>query len=98
MSYKPSLRYPKRNGYNFIYLEKRDSFSAMDNNNIKTSLAFFVTTFGLATAFTTTVQRGMAASSSDAGNFTNAFNPVTLGNPYFVEYDKTTSQKPTVIN
>ena len=24
--------------------------------------------------------------------------PITLGNPYFVEYDKTTSQKPVVIN
>jgi hypothetical protein len=74
----------------------------MDNNNIKTSLAFFVivATFGMATAFTTTIQRGMAAASSsaDAANFTNTINPVTLGNPYFVEYDKTTSQKPTVIN
>jgi hypothetical protein len=73
----------------------------MDSKNIKTSLAFFVivATFGMASAFTSTVQRGTAAlSSSDAANFTNIINPVTLGNPYFVEYDKTTSQKPTVIN
>jgi hypothetical protein len=68
----------------------------MHTNKIKTSLAFFVivATFGMATALTTSVQRGMAASS-DSANFTN---PLTLGNPYFVEYDKTTSQKPTVIN
>lgn len=74
----------------------------MVNNNIKTSIAFFVivSTFGMTTAFTSTsVQRGMAAAlSSDAANFTNTINPLTLGNPYFVEYDKTTSQKPTVIN
>ena len=73
----------------------------MDNNNIKTSLAFFVivSTFGMVTTFTITIQRGMAALSSDAAaNFTNAINPLTLGNPYFVEYDKTTSQKPIVIN
>ena len=72
----------------------------MDNNNIKTSLAFIVivATFGMAIALTTTVQRGTAALSSDATNFTNTINPLTLGNPYFVEYDKTTSQKPTVIN
>jgi hypothetical protein len=72
----------------------------MDNNNIKTSLAFFVivATFGMVTAFTTTVQSGMAALSSDAANFTNTINPLTLGNPYFVEYDKTTSQKPVAIN
>ena len=71
----------------------------MEHNNIKTSLAFFVivATFGMATAFTSTVQRVMAALSSDAANFTNTINPL-LGNPYFVEYDKTTSQKPTVIN
>jgi hypothetical protein len=69
----------------------------MDNNNIKTSLAFIVivATFGMATFFTTTVQRGLAALSSDAANFTNTINPLTLGNPYFVEYDKTISQKPT---
>lgn len=72
----------------------------MDNNNIKTSLAFFVivATFGMAIAFTTTVQRGMATLSSVAANFTNTINPLTLGNPYFVEYDKTTNQKTTVIN
>jgi hypothetical protein len=66
----------------------------MDNNNIKTSLAFFVivATFGMATAFTTTVQRGMAALSSGAANITNTISPLTLGNPYFVEYDKTTTQ------
>jgi len=72
----------------------------MDNNNIRTSLAFIVivATFGMVIAFTTTLQKGTAASSSDAHNFTNTINPLTLGNPYFVEYDKTTSQKPTVIN
>jgi hypothetical protein len=52
----------------------------------------------MATAFTTTIQRGMAALSSEAANLTNTIKPLTLGNPYFVEYDKTASQKPTVIN
>ena len=60
----------------------------MDNNNIKNSLAFFVivATFGMATAFTTTVQRGMAALSSDAASFTNTINPVTLGNPLEISF------------
>ena len=72
----------------------------MNNKNIKTSLAFFafVATFGMVTASTTTIQRAVAALSSDATNLTNTIHPLTLGNPYFVEYDKTTSQKPMVIN
>jgi len=59
----------------------------MDKNNIKTSSAFFVivATLGMATAFTTSVQRGIAALSSDA-NFTNTINPVTLGNPLEISF------------
>jgi hypothetical protein len=72
----------------------------MNNKNIKSSLAFFtfVATFVMITASTTTIQRAVAALSSDATNLTNTIHPLTLGNPYFVEYDKTTSQKPIVIN
>ena len=71
----------------------------MNNKNIKTPLAFFafVATFGMVTTSTTTIQRTVAALSSDATNLTNTIHPLTLGNPYFVEYDKT-SQKPTAIN
>jgi len=40
-----------------------------------------------------------AALSSDAANMTSTTShPLTLGNPYFAEYDKTTSQKPILIN
>lgn len=67
--------------------------------NSKTSLAFFafVATFVMVTT-STTIQRTVAALSSDATNLTNTIHPLTLGNPYFVEYHKTTSQKPIVIN
>jgi hypothetical protein len=85
-----------------LYDIQRIHSRPMYNKNIKTSLAFFVivATFGMVTAFTTTIQSGMAALSSDAANFTftNTINPLSLGNPYFVEYDKTTSQKPVAIN
>ena len=77
------------------------------NNNNKTSLAIFFTivaTLGMLAASTTTVQRVMAAaaaSSSPSGttNTSTTINlPLTLGNPSYIEYDKTTSQKAVVIN
>jgi hypothetical protein len=46
---------------------------------------------------TTSIQRTTAAALSTA-NITSIPLPLTLGNPYYVEYDKTTSQKPIVIN
>ena len=46
----------------------------------------------------TTIQGAMAASSSDAANITSTTHPLSLGNPYYAEYDKTTSQKPVLIN
>jgi sorbitol-specific phosphotransferase system component IIA len=79
----------------------------MNNNNNKTLLVFLtiVATFGMVTIYsttTTTIQRAVAELSSDgAANITNTTNtthPLTLGNPYYVEYDKTTSQKAVVIN
>lgn len=61
----------------------------------KTSLAVviaIVVTLGmLTTSTTTTIQRAMGT------NITTTL-PLSLGNPYYVEYDKTTSQRPVVIN
>lgn len=60
----------------------------------KTSLAVFAIVVTLGTLTTsTTIQRAMGSNST-----TNPTVPLTLGNPYYVEYDKTTSQKPVVIN
>jgi hypothetical protein len=60
-----------------------------------TSLAVvtaIVVTLGMLTTSTTTIiQRAM-------GTTTTTTLPLSLGNPYYVEYDKTTSQKPVVIN
>jgi hypothetical protein len=56
--------------------------------------------FLMASTYTTHLAKtAMAALSSGAANVTNTTtHPLILGNPYFVEYDKTTSQKPIVIN
>ena len=70
-----------------------------NNNNNKTSLAIFFTivaTLGMLAA-STTVQRVMAALPSGTTN-TMISLPLTLGNPYYIEYDKTTSQKAVIIN
>ena len=80
----------------------------MDNNNIKTSLAFFVIVLIIINIVVIIISINnnnkywqphlllpfKEGWQSDA----NTINPLTLGNPYFVEYDITTSQKPTVIN
>jgi hypothetical protein len=60
----------------------------------KTSLAIIaiVATFGILTT-STTIQRAMGTSIT-----TTTTLPLSLGNPYYVEYDKTTSQKAVVIN
>ena len=63
----------------------------------KTSLAVviaIVATFGMLTTFTT-IQRAMGTTNTT--NTTTTL-PLSLGNPYYVEYDKTTSQKAVVIN
>jgi hypothetical protein len=63
------------------------------NNNNKTSLAVFaiVVTLGML-ATSASIQRAMAA------NITNTTLPLNLGNPYYIEYDKTTGQKAVIVN
>jgi hypothetical protein len=63
------------------------------NNNKTSSLAVFaiLATLGMLTT-STTIQRAMGT------NNTTTTLPLTLGNPYYAEYDKTTSQKAVVVN
>jgi hypothetical protein len=65
----------------------------MNINKISLAVVIaIVATFGMLTT-STTIQRAMGTSIT-----TNTTLPLSLGNPYYVEYDKTTSQKAVVIN
>jgi Na+-transporting NADH:ubiquinone oxidoreductase subunit NqrD len=58
-------------------------------NNNKISLAVFGIVAALGMLTTSTIQRAMGTNITT----TTTTLHLTLGNPYYVEYDKTTSQK-----
>jgi hypothetical protein len=56
------------------------------------------TTLGVTAATTLAIAMALSLNTVTVRQAFAPIPPITLGNPYFVEYDKTTSQKPVVIN
>jgi hypothetical protein len=64
------------------------------NNNKTIAVFAIVAALGMLTR--STIQRAMGTNITTTTTTTTL--PLTLGNPYYVEYDKTTSQKAVVVN
>jgi hypothetical protein len=58
----------------------------------------FKTTLGVTAATTFAIAMVLSLNTVIIRQAFAPMSPLTLGNPYYVEYDKTTSQKPILIN